>query len=150
MKPVHILADGGVPLNVLGIPMVIRLHGRDTGGVVSAVESHDVPDGGPPPHIHHREDELFQVLEGEYEWTVGGTTFIAGPGATVFAPRGIPHGYRYLGRSPGRLMCVITPAGFEGFFEEINALSPQEQQDVSRVIGIGSRFGLEFPPPPGA
>ena len=110
-------------MNILGIPMVIRIHGRDTGGVVSAVESHDVPGGGPPPHIHHREDETFQILEGEYEWTVGGKTFIAQKGATIFAPRGIPHTYRYLGKTPGRLMCVITPAGFEGFFEEIGALS---------------------------
>src|SRR5437867_11302264 len=54
MKPIQIPSDGGKKLNVLGIPMVIRIHGRDTGGVVSAVESHDVPGGGPPPHIHHR------------------------------------------------------------------------------------------------
>jgi quercetin dioxygenase-like cupin family protein len=74
--------------------MVIRIHGSDTGGVVSAVESHDVPGGGPPLHIHHREDETFQILEGEYEWIVGGKTFIAQKGATIFAPREIPHTYR--------------------------------------------------------
>ena len=130
MKPIQIPAEGGKKLNVLGIPMVIRIHGRDTGGVVSAVESHDVPGGGPPPHIHHREDETFQILEGEYEWTVGGKTFIAQKGTTIFAPREIPHTYRYLGRPPGRLMCIITPSGFEGFFEEIGALSPQQQQDI--------------------
>ena len=80
MKPIQIPSDGGRKINILGIPMVIRIHGRDTGGVVSAVESHDVPGGGPPPHIHHREDETFQILEGEYEWTVGGKTFIAQKG----------------------------------------------------------------------
>ncbi len=150
MQPIQIPADGGRKLNVLGIPMVIRIHGRDTGGVVSAVESHDVPGGGPPPHIHHREDETFQVLEGEYEWTVGGKTFIAHQGTTVFAPRGIPHTYRYLCQAPGRLMCVITPAGFEGFFEEIGRLTPQQQQDIPRVIELGKKFGLEFLPPPGS
>jgi len=59
------------------------------------------------------------------------------------------HTYRYLGQTPGRLMCVITPAGFEGFFEEIGALSPHEQQDIPRVLEIGKKYGLEFPPPPG-
>ena len=147
MKPIHTPGDGGTKLNVLGIPMVIRIAGCDTGGVVSAVESHDVPGGGPPPHIHHREDETFQILEGEYEWTVGGTTFIAQKGATIFAPRGTPHTYRYLGQTPGRLMCVITPAGFEGFFEEIGALSSQQQQDIPRVLEIGKKYGLEFLPP---
>ena len=145
--PIQLPQDAGTKTNVLGIPMVIRLHGRDTGGVVSVVESHDVTGGGPPPHIHQREDELFQVIEGEYELTVGGKTFVAGPGTTIFAPRGIPHGYRYLGQTSGRLMCVITPSGFEGFFEAIGALTPEEQQDIPRVIEIGRKYGLEFPPP---
>ena len=150
MKPILIPSDGGKKINVLGIPMVIRVHGRDTGGVISAVESHDVPGGGPPPHIHHREDETFQVLEGEYEWTVGGEKFIAQKGATIFAPRGIPHTYRYLGQTPGSLMCVITPSGFEGFFEEIGALSSQPAQNIPRVREIAKKFGLEILPPPSA
>jgi quercetin dioxygenase-like cupin family protein len=127
--------------------MVVRIHGRDTAGVVSAVESHDVPGGGPPPHIHTREDETFQVLEGDYEFTVAGSSFVAGKGATIFAPRGIPHTYRYLGQAPGRLMCVITPAGFERFFEAVGALTPQQQQDIPRVLGIAKEFGLEILPP---
>jgi quercetin dioxygenase-like cupin family protein len=147
MTPIQISADGGTKVNVLGIPMVIRIHGRDTAGVVSAVESHDVPGGGPPPHIHTREDETFQILEGDYEFTVAGSSFVARKGATIFAPRGIPHTYRYLGHTPGRLMCVITPAGFEGFFEAVDALTPQQQQDIPRVVGIAKEFGLEILPP---
>lgn len=150
MKPFLISSNAGKPVNILGIPMVIRIHGSDTGGVLSAVESHDVTGGGPPPHIHHREDETFQILEGEYEWTVGGKTFIAQKGATLFAPRGIPHTYRYLGTTPGRLMCVITPSGFEGFFEEIGAMSPRQQQEIPRVLEIAKKYGLEILPPPGA
>jgi quercetin dioxygenase-like cupin family protein len=148
MNPVLTPIDGGKKLNVLGIPMVIRIHGRDTGGVVSAVESHDVPGGGPPPHIHEREDETFQILEGEYEWMVGDKKFVAQKGMTIFAPRGIAHTYRYLGKTPGRLMCVITPSGFEGFFEEVGAMSPQQQQDIPGVIAVGKKFGLQILPPP--
>ena len=150
MIPVLTPSEGGQKINILGIPMVIRIHGRDTGGVVSVVESHDLPGGGPPPHIHQREDETFQILEGEYEWTVDGKTFIAQKGTTIFAPRGVPHTYRCRGQTPGRLMCVITPAGFEGFFEEIGALSPQQQQEIPRVIEIAKKFGLEILPPPSA
>ena len=150
MNPTLIPNDGGKKVNILGIPMVIRLRGSETAGTVSVVESHDVPGGGPPPHIHHREDETFQILEGEYEWTVGGKTFVARKGATVFAPRGVPHTYRYIGTPPGRLMCVINPAGFEGFFEEIGALTPQQQQDIPRVIEIAKKYGLEILPPSAA
>jgi len=148
MTPLLVPADGGKAVNILGIPMLIRIHGRDTNGVVSAVESHDVPGGGPPPHIHHREDETFQILEGDYEFTVAGKSFVAKPGTTIFAPRGIPHTYRYLGTTPGRLLCVITPSGFEGFFEEIGAMTPQQQQDIPRVMEIAKKYGLEILPPP--
>jgi quercetin dioxygenase-like cupin family protein len=147
MTPIHVPIEAGRKVNILGIPMVIRIHGRDTGGVVSAVESHDIAGGGPPPHIHQREDETFQILRGDYEWTVGGKTFVAQEGATIFAPRGVPHTYRYLGQAPGRLMCIITPAGFEGFFEAVGALSSQQQQDIPRVMAIAKEFGLEILPP---
>ena len=149
MNPIKIPIDGGKAVNILGIPMLIRVNGSDTNGSISIVESHDLPGGGPPPHVHRREDETFQILEGEYEFTVAGKSFVAKAGTTIFAPRGIPHTYRYLGQAPGRLMCVITPAGFEGFFEEIGVPSPQQQQDIPRVMEIAKKFGLEILPPPG-
>lgn len=148
MNPILVPRDGGNALSVLGISMRNRSHGRETGGVVSAVESHDVPGGGPPPHVHQREDETFQILDGDSEWTVGEETFTAGEGSTIFAPRGVPHTDRCLGPTPGRLLCVITPAGFEGFFEDIGAMSPEQQQDIPRVIEIARTYGLEFLPPP--
>lgn len=149
MNPILIPAGEGKTVSVIGNEITIRLHGRDTGGVLSMAETVDQPGGGPPPHIHQNEDETFQVLEGEYEFMCGGKTFVARKGATVFAPRGIPHSYRYLGEKPGRLMLTLTPAGFEGFFEEVGALSPA-QQEIPRVLEIGRKYGLEFLPPPGA
>jgi quercetin dioxygenase-like cupin family protein len=149
MKPLLISAGEGKSVNVIGNALNIRVRGRDTGGVLSIVECVDLPGGGPPPHIHHREDETFQVIEGEYEFTCGGKTFTARKGATIFAPRGVPHSYRYVGNEPGSLMMTLTPAGFEDFFEEVGALTP-EQQQIPRVIEIATKYGLEFLPPPSA
>ena len=117
--------------------------------MLAVIESVEQPGGGPPPHIHHREDETFQILEGEYEFTVGGKTFTAQKGATIFGPRGIPHSFRCAGKTPGRLMVTLTPAGFEQFFEEVGALTPL-QQEIPRVMAIGKKYGLEFLSPPGA
>jgi hypothetical protein len=47
-------------------------------------------------------------------------------------------------------MCVITPAGLEGFPEEVAALNPQQQADIPRIMESGRRCGLLFPPPLGA
>jgi len=150
MNPIQVPKEGGRSVNILGIPMLIRIHGRDTGGVLSVVESHDAPGGGPPPHIHQREDETFQILEGEYEFTVGGQTIRARPGTTLFAPRGVAHAYRCTGNVSGKLMVVLTPSGFEEFFEEIGAMTPEQQQNIPQVIETGKKYGLEFLPPPGA
>jgi quercetin dioxygenase-like cupin family protein len=149
MKPIHVPKQGGQAVNILGIPMLLRVHGRDTNGTLAVVESHDSLGGGPPPHIHHREDETFQVLEGEYEFMVGGKTVLAKAGDTLFAPRNVPHTYRCTGRTGGKLSVVLTPAGFEDFFAEIGALNPEQQQDIPRVIEIAKKFGLEFLPPSG-
>jgi hypothetical protein len=42
------------------------------------------------------------------------------------------------------------PLGFDGFFEEIGAMSPQQPQDIPRVMEIAKKIGLEILPPPGA
>lgn len=150
MNAVHTPKNGGQAVNVLGTPMLLRVFGRDTNGTLAVVESIDSSNGGPPPHIHHREDETFQVLEGEYEFMVAGKTVAAKAGDTLFAPRGIPHTYRCVSANGGKLSVVLTPAGFENFFAEIGSMSPQEQQDIPRVMEVAKRFGLEILPPPGA
>ncbi len=149
-NPIQVPKGGGKAVNILGIPMLIRVQGRDTNGLLAVVESHDTPGGGPPPHVHHREDETFQVLEGEYEFMVAGKSLAAKAGDTLFAPREVPHTYRCVSPGGGVLSVVLTPAGFEGFFAEIGALTPQQQQDIPHVLEIAKKFGLEILPPPGA
>ena len=147
MNPKLVPPGEGKIVNVLVNTITIRIHGRDTDGATSVVETLDSPGEGPPPHRHQRESETFHVLEGDYEFMCDGKTFKAGRGATVFAPRGLPHNYRNLGKTPGRLMVTFTPAGFEGFFEEVGALSAT-QQEIPRVTEIGKKYGLEIFPPP--
>lgn len=140
--PITIAPGGGTATNVIGNPITIKIHGRDTGGVFAMIETLDKPNEGPPPHIQHREDETFYVLEGEYEFMCGGQKFIAKAGTTAWLPRGVPLQYTCVSKTPGRLLIVINPAGFEDFFTEANGLS-----DVGQVIEVGKKFGLEFLPP---
>ena len=149
MKPIIVAEGEARALNVIGTAITIRIHGRDTGGALSVVESVDHPGEGPPPHIHERESETFQVLEGEYEFMCGGERFTVQKGATIFAPSGQPHGYRCISRTAGRLSVAITPAGFEKFFEEVGALSAAEQE-IPRVLEIATKYGLQFLPPQAA
>jgi mannose-6-phosphate isomerase-like protein (cupin superfamily) len=74
----------------LGSLAVIKADSADTGGQFALVEVSENA-GETPLHVHHREDETFLVMEGVIDFEVGGENLTAGPGAVVFAPRGIPH-----------------------------------------------------------
>ncbi|MGA7670233.1 MAG: quercetin 2,3-dioxygenase [Nitrolancea sp.] len=79
----------------------------------------DVGQGlGPPPHIHHREEEQFYVLEGELTYWVGDETFEARRGDFIHIPRNAIHWFK-AGPGPARLLATFAPAGIEGFFRAI-------------------------------
>ena len=77
------------------------------------------PQGGPPPHLHTREDETFHVLEGELEFVVGERTLSTSAGSVVYAPRGVLHGFRNVGTTHSRMAVIITPAGLESRAGEV-------------------------------
>ena len=106
--------DAGEQLRFSDAEFRVKASAETTGGSFSIVE--EVAPLDTPPHVHANEDELFIVLEGEHEFTVGETVFDVGPGAVVFAPRGIPHSHRRVVPRTGRFLTLVSPAGFEGFF----------------------------------
>lgn len=73
---------------------------------------------GPPLHVHDGEDEAIHVLDGEVAFWLDGhcRTLTAGHG--IFLPRGVPHTFRVVGPADARLLGLVTPGGFEGFFAE--------------------------------
>ena len=77
------------------------------------------PGGGPPPHIHHREDESFHVLEGSLTVQVGGNTITASAGDFAYLPRGIAHGFKNNGDGYAKALVLTMPAGLEDFFAEV-------------------------------
>src|SRR6516164_10765175 len=51
--------------------------GEDTQGEFALIALSSRKGNVPPPHIHHREDETFYVLEGEMTFSAGGGTIKA-------------------------------------------------------------------------
>ncbi len=134
--------------------MTFVVSGEDTGGAYSLTDSVVPPQGGPPPHIHHREDEAFWVLEGELEVFVGEDAFRVGAGSFVHLPRGVLHAYKNVGATPARFLTLIVPAGLEKFFEEVgkpgtdlSSPPPFEEADVDRLLALAPKYGAEILPP---
>lgn len=147
MSATVVPAGAGPQFFMLGDYITLKVHGRDTGGVFSQIETTCGPQVGPPLHIHHREDETFYVLEGEFEFVCAGMRSVGGPGTVVQLPRGIPHRFKNIGETQGRILVTMTPAGFEGFFEDGHALSPEDQMKPEILFPLAARYGLEFLPP---
>ncbi len=132
---------------VLGDTILIRLTAADTDGSISLFEQRAAPGGGVPMHVHEREDETFQVLEGSVQFTIATPTgtrdLVATTGDTVWAPRGVPHAWRVVGTAPVRLLFAATPAGVERMFTELGTLPPGPP-DFARVAEICGRHGVRF------
>ena len=107
----HVPPGGGKRLWVTDELVTFKASGEDTGEAYALTDSTVPPQGGPPPHIHHREDEAFWVLEGELEVSVGENTFRAGAGSFVHLPKVLLHSYQNVGTGPARFLTLMVPAG---------------------------------------
>ena len=134
----------GRTVSWLGTHYTITVDRRASGGTVGMFVG-EVPAGnGPPIHIHHNEDEVIHVLDGDYEMWLDGSISRLMPGQSIFLPRGVPHTFRVAGRTPGRNIAVLTPGGFEQFFPEVAARDLKIPQDMAALAELAGDYGLEF------
>jgi mannose-6-phosphate isomerase-like protein (cupin superfamily) len=96
---------------------------------------------GPRLHRHRDADEIFFILEGEFEFRAGDVQRRVGPGAFVFVPAGTPHAFANVSDKPGRQIVMYAPGGPERWFDELAALrargaSPDEFAAARERFGI--------------
>jgi quercetin dioxygenase-like cupin family protein len=135
--------------------MTFLATGEDTQGRFALIEAVARKGNVPPPHIHHREDETFYVLEGEMNVSVGDQTIKATPGAMVFLPRDVVHSFT-IDSDQARILILATPAGIEGYFQECSAPAPAmtlppavetPYGEIQKMLPVALKFGIEFVAP---
>jgi quercetin dioxygenase-like cupin family protein len=135
-----------------GSLMTFLATGEDTHGQFALIEAVARRGNVPPPHIHHREDEIFYVLEGEVVVSVGDRTIKGTAGTMFFLPRDVPHSFT-IESEQSRMLIMLTPAGLEGWFKEFSVpaqamtLPPADEPaygEVQRMLEAAPRYGIEF------
>src|SRR5262245_43301322 len=82
--------------------------GEETDGKYALLEAYVSPGGGPPPHVHSREEEGFYVLEGEITFLIGEQRLIAGAGIFANMPIGTPHSFKNDSGKPARMLISLA------------------------------------------
>src|ERR1700757_1440807 len=86
LRAVIVTRERALPIKPFGIDMKVLLTTEATGGAISVILAWHKPGEGPPDHVHFSQEEMFFVVEGTYELTVGDQTSTVGPGTIAFHP----------------------------------------------------------------
>ncbi len=143
LDPRIVRGEEGDRVNVLGDRMTFKLTGADTGGKLTMIEEYNDPGVTIPPHVHENEDEIFRVLEGELQVTVGNETTVLKAGDMAFGPRGVPHTWTTVGTGKTRVILTAFPSGIEELFAQLGEL-PAGPPDMPTVFAMCERHGIRF------
>jgi quercetin dioxygenase-like cupin family protein len=140
----------------LNTHVTIRVSSQDGSDGISVLEHRASQGDSPPLHIHHDEDEIFHVLEGEVRYRVGDQERLARAGETLLTPKGIPHTYRV--ESAEARMLTITRGEFENFVRAFarpaereglpDPSGPPTPEQAEALARACRQFGIDLVGPP--
>jgi quercetin dioxygenase-like cupin family protein len=128
----------------------VKVAASDTAGALTVLEGEMEPGHrGPIEHVHMGHDEAFFVLSGALRFRIGDGTRQLTAGETVFASRGLAHGFSNDGAEPARYLAMLSPSGYEFYFERLAALIRKHGSMPERdaLLGLMAEHGT-FPVDP--
>lgn len=133
----------GVNSNILDL----KVSGQDTAGGMAIFEQISLsPRRGTPLHVHHRQNEVFYVLEGEYYFQVGDDKYRLKAGDSIYLPQKVPHAWTQVAEK-GKMVVVFQPAGkMEEFFVALAALKQEPTPAEMAQIFAAHEMQIVGPP----
>ena len=153
-KPIYRPAGTGPAFWGPGDLYTFLATGDETDGAYFQLEAIIPPGGGPPPHIHHGEDETFYLVQGSLEMRSEDAVIMAEAGDFVSIPKGTAHTFKNVGDQTAKMIATFIPAGFEKWFEEVftpaedrTAVPPPVTEElIQKMVMAAEKYGLEFLP----
>ena len=152
MKPIIRIPQQGRTVALVGDVYRFLATGEDTNYKYALIEALVGPGGGPPPHVHSREEEGFYILEGEIAFTIDGKRVVATPGMFANMPVGTPHSFKNETNKLAKMLATVAPAGLEKMFIEIavplaegaTTALPPTKEDIEKLLAIAPKYGIEI------
>lgn len=127
-------------------PNNIKVSSKDSDGKLTVFEYIGNVKGGPPLHIHHKQDEIFFIVDGEYTFKVGEDIHYLKQGDTIFLPRKVPHAFAQTSEK-GKMFFMFQPSGkMEDFFRVLACVKGQPTQEEGAKIFSDHDMKIVGPP----
>jgi len=137
--------EQALSIKPFGLDMKVLLSTEATGGAISVLMAWHKPGEGPPDHVHFSQEEMFFIVEGTYELTVGDQTSTVGPGTIVFIPRNVVHRFKNVGDTTASMLDWTLPGGQDHYFKAISELAASDGFTGEKVMEISEKFNTNFP-----
>src|SRR5436190_6114034 len=152
MTPTIRTPTEGRTIAVVGDVYRFLATGDDTNGKYAMFEAIVPPGGGPPPHVHSREEEGFYILEGEITFHVGEKRIVATAGMFANMPVGTPHSFKNESNRSAKMLISVAPAGLEQMFLEVGVpvvqgtttVSPPTKAEIETLLEVAPKYGIEI------
>ena len=145
VEAIIIQAGDGKALSLRGTQVAYKAEGERPGGGPTFLEFTAAPGFSTGDHVHSRIEEIFYVVEGEFQIRAGDRTLRAKPGDFVLVPPGVPHGFGNPDGAPAKMVLLISPAGVhEQYFEELAALLAKPgAPDIQAIAELRQRYDTQ-------
>jgi len=151
-EPIVRGTDEGRTISVVGDVYRFLATGDETDGKYALWEAIVPPGGGPPPHIHSREEEGFYVLEGEITVRLGDEQFVIRAGMFANMPVGSLHSFKNESDRLAKMLISVAPAGLEQMFFEVGqplavgatSAPPPSAAEIEKLLAVAPRYGVEI------
>lgn len=125
-----------------GRDLIFKVTGEDTGGAFDYFIVQVAPKGGPPLHVHHKQEETIHVLKGRFKIRIGEDIFYIEEGGFAYLPSKVPHAFLNLTDEQAEIIVVYTPGGGHRFYEELGPASRGGSADRKVIAAIFEKHGM--------
>lgn len=131
-----------------GRDLIFKVTGDDTNGAFDYFIVEVAPNGGPPLHVHHKQEETIHVLQGRFKVRIGDELFTLEKDGFAYLPSKVPHAFLNLTDQDAEIIVVYTPGGGHKFYEELGPATRSGKASNEEIAAIFERHDMTLLGPP--